>query len=257
MIKPPGTIDATATALFLDVDGTLLRIRDNPADVEADRALVELLHACYSKLGGALALVSGRSIAEVDRIFAPFAFPVAGAHGAELRGTGDNADNRQQTALPEQAFDAIHKFAANSAGLLVEKKQGGASLHYRQAPQLEAECRHFVEKLLADLGDSYRLIAGKMVFEIAPADHNKGAAICTFMGQSPFTGRAPVFIGDDVTDEDGFRVVNELGGVSIRVGEASDSAARNQLADEAAVRAWLGDAILGWRPDDNNGEQQP
>jgi len=257
MIKPPGTIDAMATALFLDVDGTLLRIRDNPADVEADRALVEMLQACFTKLGGAMALVSGRSIAEVDRIFAPFAFPVAGAHGAELRGAVSNAASSDETALPERAFNAIDDFAAKSEGLLVERKQGGASLHYRRAPQFEAECRRFVENLLADLGDGYRLIAGKMVFEIAPAGHNKGAAICTFMGQSPFAGREPVFIGDDVTDEDGFRAVNELGGISIRVGEDSDSVAISHLPDEAAVRAWLGDAILGRQPHKKIGEQQP
>jgi len=245
MNKPPPILDTTAAALFLDVDGTLLHIRDNPADVAADRALVEMLQACFSKLGGAMALISGRSIAEVDRIFAPFAFPVAGAHGAELRGAGDTTTDGQHAALPEHAISALDEFASRAEGLLVEKKQGGASLHYRRAPQLEDECRRFVAGLLEDIGAGYRLIAGKMVFEIAPADHNKGAAIRSFMAQTPFTGRMPVFVGDDVTDEDGFRVVNELGGISIRVGDSSQSEAQNQLPDEAAVRAWLGNAILG------------
>lgn len=247
MTSPPPILDTTAVALFLDVDGTLLHIRDNPADVAADRGLVEMLQACFSKLGGALALISGRSIAEVDRIFEPFAFPVAGAHGAELRGAGNPAKSARETSLPGQSISALEAFAAQAEGLLLERKKGGVSLHYRRAPELEDECRRFVGELLEELGAGFRLIAGKMVFEIAPADHDKGAAIRSFMEQPPFAGRAPVFIGDDVTDEDGFRVVNELGGISIRVGDSSNSAARNRLPDEAAVRGWLGDAILGWQ----------
>lgn len=244
----PEKLDTHAIALFLDVDGTLLEIRDDPSEVRADSELVAVLGACAKKLGGALSLISGRSINEVDRIFAPAIFPVAGAHGAELRFGQSETVTATDDRLPRPIVDSIEVFAQGKDGLLVEHKRGGISLHYRRAPRLESQCRRFVESLMATLGDAFRLIDGKMVLEIAPESNNKGAAIGAFMAHSPFAGRRPVFVGDDVTDEDGFREVNERAGLSIRVGEARETEAQYRLPDVDSARLWLRSAILGGQP---------
>ena len=245
MTVAPESLNSSAITLFLDVDGTLLEIRDNPADVIADNELIVLLRACSEKLGGALSLISGRSIAEVDRIFAPAIFPVAGAHGAEHRfgiGTVSFADAR---AMPDDVLSTLERFVVDNDGLLLERKRGGVSLHYRGAPGLARECQRLVAELMPVLGDAFRVIAGKMVLEIAPAGQNKGVAIQRFLERKPFAGRLPVFVGDDVTDEDGFREVIKRGGTAIRVGDIESSVAQYRLPNVAAVRPWLNDAILG------------
>ena len=141
--------------------------------------------------------------------------------------------------MPAKNLERLIRFVDEHDGLLLERKHGGVSLHYRGAPELEKPSRDAVEREMAELGDAYRLIAGKMVFEIAPRGHDKGEAIRTFLSWAPFSGRVPLFVGDDVTDEDGFRVANELGGASIRVGAIEESEARHALPDVAAVRRWL------------------
>jgi len=248
MPAAPDILDANAVAVFLDVDGTLLEIRDDPSEVRADDELIAVLRACEIELDGALSLVSGRSIDEVDRIFAPAVFPVAGAHGAELRFSENEKIGASVNALPEHAVEAVEAFVDGKDGLLVEHKRGGVSLHYRRAPQLESQCRRFIDSLVATLGEAFRLIDGKMVLEIAPGANDKGAAIRAFLAHSPFAGRRPVFVGDDVTDEDGFREVNELAGVSIRIGDAGQTAATYRLPDVSSARLWLQQAILGGRP---------
>jgi trehalose 6-phosphate phosphatase len=237
--SPPKTIEPHATALFLDVDGTLLELRDRPQEVDADDELIDLLGRLSMRLDGALSLISGRSIAEIDRIFAPAHFPAAGSHGAEVRLHPDDEVDVTTTQLPEPVMAALDEFARTHDGLLLERKNGGASLHYRMAPEFEAECRQLVDELLAGIEQEFRLIPGKMVFELAPRGHNKGNAITAMMDRKPFAGRRPVFVGDDVTDEDGFRAVNLLHGISVRVGEDRDSAAACSLASVAAVRQWL------------------
>jgi trehalose 6-phosphate phosphatase len=184
-------------------------------------------------------LISGRTIAAIDRIFAPLQLPAAGAHGTELRVNGDEARDDASHALPADVIAALRDIAGSHDGLLLEPKPGGASLHYRRAPELEAACRQRLQNLLDRLGPGYRLIEGKMVLELVPAAASKGEAIRALMLKAPFAGRRPVFIGDDTTDEDGFRVVNALGGTSIRVGSLDSSAALHELADIDAVRQWL------------------
>jgi trehalose 6-phosphate phosphatase len=228
--SPPTTIETADTALFLDVDGTLLEIRDRPE---------ELLDGLSSLVDGALSLISGRSIADIDRIFAPSRFPAAGSHGAELRLHPSDDVDFHAAALPPGILSRLSEFAASHEGLLLELKSGGASLHYRMAPTLESRCRQLVEELMAEIGQEFRLIPGKMVFELAPRGHNKGKAIAAMMNRKPFAGRRPVFVGDDVTDEDGFRTVNAMRGISVRVGEDRDSAAAFTLGSVADVRRWL------------------
>ena len=219
MPAPPDNLEPSGLALFLDVDGTLLDIEDHPSGVIADPSLVALLTRLSDGLGGALSLISGRSVAELDRIFGGTRFAAAGGHGAELRLHPDDPITSTQWSLPPPVLEQIRAFAATDPGLLLEEKRGGVSLHYRRAPELTEQC--------------------KMVFEFAPKDHHKGAAITEMMRHDPFTGRRAVFVGDDVTDEDGFRAVNAQTGITIRVGGSRDSEAECSLTDVAAVRSWL------------------
>lgn len=235
----PRIIDAEHCALFLDVDGTLLGIESHPDAVVADEDLRVLLDDLYARLNGAIALVSGRTIAALDRIFAPLRLPAAGAHGVELRVANGDLREGAPHSLPPEILDSLRDFAASHEGLLLEPKPAGASLHYRQAPELENACRRFVQDLVDHLRADYRIIDGKMVLELAPIAANKGEAIRALMHEAPFAGRRPVFVGDDTTDEDGFRAVNDLGGVSVRVGHVDRSAATHRLVDIAAVRDWL------------------
>ena len=239
MPAPPDNLDPSNLALFLDVDGTLLDIEDHPADVRADPSLVAMLAKISTGLGGAMSLISGRQIADIDRIFAPVRFAAAGAHGSELRQHPDDSVAITKTSLPAPLIAQIRTFVEQNPDLLLEEKRGGVSLHYRRAPQLEKQCKAFVQTLLPEIEKDFRLIAGKMVLELAPIDHDKGAAITEMMRQEPFSGRRAVFAGDDVTDEDGFLAVNAMGGITIRVGGNRGSAAEYALPDVASVRRWL------------------
>lgn len=239
MENAPVDLLADKTAMFLDVDGTLLGIREHPADVRADNELIALLGEVERRFGGALSLISGRSIEEIDRIFAPVAFPAAGAHGVEFRYSDGAEITSIDAHLPETIINTIESFAAAHDGLLAERKRAGLALHYRRAPELESDCRRLIDEVMHKVGATFRLIDGKMVLEIAPRGHDKGEAIRKMLHHVPFSGRQPVFVGDDVTDEDGFRAVNELGGVSIRVGSGRSTAARYRLDDVAGVHAWL------------------
>ena len=238
MQEAPTDIDASAIALFLDVDGTLLDFRDHPDHVRSDPDLVELLLLAQQAVGGALSLVSGRSIDAIDRIFAPARFPAAGGHGVELRLPGGRMRAFAGAALPEPALLRLKSFA-DRQGLLLEQKRGGIALHYRQAPELEDDCRQLVRGVLCGIEENFRLIDGKKVLELAPRGHDKGEVVREIMRSAPYAGRLPVFLGDDVTDEDGFRAVNALGGISIRVGDWQATAARYRLDDVAGVRSWL------------------
>lgn len=244
MLKPPDKPDAQTSALFLDVDGTLLDFREHPADVVADHSLIDMLGHSSRAMSGALCLISGRSLEDVDRVFAPALFPTAGAHGAEIRLPDGRRADPPEVQFPESVFEELNRFVAENPGLVLEQKHGGASLHYRRAPQLRSICREKMGEILAEVGDRFRLIGGKLVFEITPGSHNKGKAIETFMKFTPFDNRQPIFLGDDVTDEDGFKVVNKEGGVSVLVGDRRESEARFYLPDVAAVRTWLRSSFL-------------
>jgi trehalose 6-phosphate phosphatase len=235
----PKKIHSETNALFLDVDGTLLEIKDRPEDVRADTGLIALLEQLLLLFDGAMALVSGRSIEDIDRIFNGVSFPAVGAHGAELRQSSTTADAPTPEPLPDRVLERLHDFIDRYDGLQLEQKQGGVSLHYRRAPELHKQCRSLVQQLMLELGPNFRLIEGKMVFEIAPQQHNKGEAIRQLLEAPAFSGRQPVFIGDDVTDEDGFVVVNAMRGLSIRVGEEKPTAARYMLNNVGEVRDLL------------------
>jgi len=243
MLSTPTPIDTDSTALFLDVDGTLLDIESHPDDVRATPELRDLLDRLLADLEGAMALISGRTIESLDAIFAPSCYPACGAHGAEIRLAGGASTTAIEHPMTDEALAALENFAAAHEGIVLEHKPGGASLHYRQAPGFERQARELVQRVFEEMLTGFRVIDGKMVLELAPVDANKGEAIDAVMAEAPFAGRRPVFIGDDTTDEDGFRVVNKLGGTAILVGSRTPTAATFALPDVAAVHQWLRDSV--------------
>jgi trehalose 6-phosphate phosphatase len=228
-----------AWAWFLDVDGTLLDFADHPDHVEAPPQLLRLLGDLRDASGGAVAVVSGRAIAEIDRIFAGLRLACAGQHGFERRGAGGAIRREQLERGPLEAVrKALTAFVETHPGTLLEDKDVALALHFRRVPAVEARAQALAECLRPRLGPGYHLQCGKMVLEFKPAGHHKGLAVADLMAQPPFRDRVPVFIGDDITDEDGFRTAMALGGHAIKVG-AGASIARWRLPDAASVLRWL------------------
>jgi trehalose 6-phosphate phosphatase len=243
MSHQPPELDRSGSALFLDIDGTLLELEAHPDDVVADGEVIAILRALHADLDGAVALISGRAVEDIDRIFGPHRFPVAGEHGANIRLSDETIVSTQTNPLPESIVAKARAFAASREGLLLEIKSAGMALHYRAAPSMDQDCRTFMNAMKSELGEYVRLLEGKMVIELTPQTNDKGAAVVTLMDESPFRSRMPVFVGDDVTDEDAFSVVNDAGGISVLVGDRSDSAARYSLENVTAVRRWLSNSV--------------
>lgn len=240
MTVPGAFVAERDIALFLDVDGTLLEIAATPHAVRVPPELVNTLQHTAGHEGGALALISGRTISELDRLFAPCVFPAAGQHGLERRDAqGKLMRPHIDTELLRPARETLSHLEAQHTGLLLEDKRTALAMHYRSAPQLASIVHAEMVKLAKLLEGQFVLRKGKCVLELAPVGYSKRSAIEAFMTEAPFAGRVPVFVGDDVTDEDGFAAVNALGGHSIRVGNDEASVARSRLASVSAVVAWL------------------
>jgi trehalose 6-phosphate phosphatase len=226
-------------AFFLDIDGTLLEIAATPKAVHMAKDDCKLVAALYDKADGALALVSGRSLAMIDELFSPMRLPAAGQHGVERRDARGRVHKPSLSDdLLARAAEPIRAFAQQHAGLVFEHKGYSMALHYRLAPQLASAAHAVVREAAREIGDGVEVQRGKMVAELKPAGHDKGRAIEAFMKERPFARRVPVFLGDDLTDEHGFRVVDRLGGHSIKVG-AGPTVARWRLPNPSAARAWL------------------
>jgi trehalose 6-phosphate phosphatase len=234
------------SALFIDVDGTLLEIARRPESVQVPPPLLDLLGQLAGERDGALALISGRSIADLDRLFQPWRGAAAGLHGAERRRPdgshvveSDSAADSAAAAALDRLRPELAALTARFAGVWLEDKGRTLALHYRAVPDAGPALRASAEQLLGG-GSSLRLIAGKMVVELQPQHHGKGRAIAGFMKEAPFRGRMPVYLGDDTTDEDGFAEVNRRGGLSIRVGLPDPATvAVFALSSVAAARDWL------------------
>ena len=231
-----------APAFFLDVDGTLLDIAEAPDRVHVPPRVVDVLARLAGSFGGAVALVSGRPIADLDRLLSPLRLPCAGLHGAERRDARGELRRHGMDGALDAARTALSSFCAAHPGTLLEDKGAALALHYRLAPAAESQARRAVGRALAGLGPAFALQEGKCVLEIKPAGSSKAHAIEEFMAEAPFAGRVPVFAGDDVTDEDGFRAVNRLGGLSVRVGGDGRTAATSALGSVDEVIGWLS----GW-----------
>jgi trehalose 6-phosphate phosphatase len=226
-------------AFFLDIDGTLLEIAETPEAVQTNAAEYRLLEQLYAAAAGAVALVSGRTLSMIDELFAPLKLPAAGQHGFERRdGKGRRRRHRFDAARLRPLAADLRAFAQAHPGVVFEDKGASIALHYRLAPALRDATHEKALAAAARLPGEVEVQPGKMVWEIKPVGAHKGLAIEEFMGEAPFRGRLPVFLGDDLTDEHGFEVVNRIGGHSIKVG-AGPTVARWRLADPAAARAWL------------------
>ncbi len=235
---PPLPRPGERWALFLDFDGTLAEIVAHPERVAVEAGLPRLLGRLRDALGGALAVVSGRPLAEIDRFLAPLELPGAGLHGLEVRGS-DGRVVRLAEAPPGfgEVRERLAAMVRSDPRLVLEDKGVTLALHYRGAPERAGECRGAAERLLPEL-PGYVLQEGKMVYELKPARGDKGDAIRRLLADPLFAGRTPVFAGDDVTDEDGFTAVQALGGLGIKVGPGP-SVARAGVPDRAALLAWL------------------
>jgi trehalose 6-phosphate phosphatase len=237
-------------AYFLDIDGTLIELAPSPDEIHVDEQLALLIERLHAWTGGAVALITGRSIADVDRIFPLQGMAIAGQHGVEIR----TPDGRLSVHdAPLEGLEAVRtrlaKVTARHPRLLAEFKGVSVALHYRAAPQLAGYAHRLMRRLQSSFLPGYVVQAGKRVVELKPAGKDKGIAISELLQEPPFYGRVPVLLGDDSTDELGFAVVNEIGGHSIKVGRGK-SCASWRLEDVAAVRNWLSEAISGsdWFP---------
>lgn len=224
-------------ALFLDLDGTLLEFAEKPHLVARPPRFLALLERLARQ--SAVAFISGRPIVDLDRILAPHCFPLAGIHGVERRDqTGKESRVEADTAGLEDARALIRNFASSYDNLIVEDKAVGVALHYRMHPELEEDVHALERQLDEMLPAGFGVMRGKMLIEVYTASVDKGTAIREFMAEEPFAGATPVFIGDDITDEAGFLVVNDLGGISVKVDDG-ETAARFRLPDVDGVLRWL------------------
>jgi trehalose 6-phosphate phosphatase len=238
----PEIREAERYALFFDFDGTLADIAARPDEVRVSQDTRTTLQALSEALGGAVAIISGREIASVDGFLDPVQLAVSGVHGLTRR---DALGKVHASKIDAKGIADVEQrlatFVAANPGLLLEKKRGAVALHYRQRPELEA-ASHAAMRGAAGGKGSIRLRAGKMVIEALAHDGNKGAAIRSFLAEAPFRGRVPVFAGDDITDEDGFALVNSLSGISIKVG-AGDTQARYRANNTQELLSWLGNVL--------------
>ncbi|WP_372786655.1 trehalose-phosphatase [Phenylobacterium sp.] len=237
-LPAPKPLRLGETALFLDLDGTLAPIAARPQDVAPDPRRTSLLERLALKLDGRLAVVSGRTLADIDRILESCVTAVAAVHGLVLR----DPDGAVHATAPHPdlavATEGFRVFAARDPGLIVEEKGGlSVALHFRQANWHAEAARACARALATQTG--LVLQEGAMVEELRTPGARKGDSVRAFMAKPPFAGATPVFVGDDATDEDGFEAAQALGGVGVRVGAAKTTAARFQLAGVEAALAWL------------------
>lgn len=236
MAPPP--LDVRRHALFLDLDGTLVDIAAHPEQVVASAELRELLASLSQAMHGAVALITGRSIASADAVLDGALIHIAGIHGFERRAHGGvvRADD-DFSPIAEALFDARRILANGALDADLEDKGAAFALHYRRAPHFADAVRRAAAELARR--HSLSIVEGKMVVELKLGQRTKADAVADFMNAPPFAGRLPIAVGDDITDEDAFRAVAQLGGQAILVGEERATAARWRLPDTRAVYGWL------------------
>jgi trehalose 6-phosphate phosphatase len=236
-----GELQAEEAALFLDVDGTLLDLAPRPGAVVVPPSLVETLALAEKALDGALALISGRSIEDLDRLFAPLRLCASGVHGAQVRFAPRGADrpNEEAEGLPRRLWMALTELLFDFPGTFAENKRYSFAVHYRTVPKLEGALADALEELVgAHSNLDLALMHGHCVYELKRRGFDKGKAIEGFIARKPFSGRVPIFIGDDTTDEAGFAAVVRAGGHAFSVGGLRPGASFAFPSPES-VRRWL------------------
>ncbi len=243
-LAPPPPLDVGGHALFLDLDGTLVDFAAHPEQVVASEELRLLLANVAREMHGAVALVTGRTIASADAVLDGALVHVAGIHGLERRDAQSVERALDDRAPIEAALtDARVLIAKHALQADIEDKGLALALHYRRAPELAEVAEQAIETLLEPLRPHYEVMRGDRVLEIKPADRDKATAVEAFMREEPFAGRRPVYVGDDLTDSDGFSAVRRFDGVSVAVGDRVN--AQWRLADPSAVRSWLAALATG------------
>jgi trehalose 6-phosphate phosphatase len=221
-------------ALFLDIDGTLLDLAPTPDSIVVPEGLPSDIQAFSRNLGGALALVTGRALDYADALFRPYRFPIAGLHGAEIRGADGQSIHVPASPDFERLKHAMMREAESMPGVLVEDKGSAVAAHYRLAPQFEEQLRERMQYYSQAAGPDWALQIGKFVFELRPSRASKGDALERFLGSPPFLDRLPLALGDDLTDESMFAVANARGGHSIRIGRPNASTCAQATAESPA-----------------------
>ncbi len=237
--------DPAKFALFLDVDGTLLDIAPTPGEVVVPAQLPELLVRVSKRLGGALAILTGRQLAEIDALLAPAQFVGAGVHGAELRTIPGGPIERVATALPDTLVAELQALADRLPGIIAEPKGPGFAVHYRQAPELKAAVEHEIRTLIAQFPEDLVLCPGRKLFEVIPEGHSKGSALETIAALPAFSGRTPIMIGDDAGDVPALAAAEKLGGIGLRVAGGHFGRTDVDLQGPEAVAGWLGKLAEG------------
>lgn len=234
---PPPPTRLPRPALFLDLDGVLAPLAETPDAVVPHPERTAALRAAADRLDGRVAIISGRTIAEIDRIAEAGAAPASGVHGLERRRADGSLHRAEAAPTVRDAVAAFEDFARGRPGIIVEDKTVSAGLHYRGAPE-QAGAAMALARQLADR-TGLTMQAGNLVVELKTPGTSKGTALKAFMQEPPFVGTVPVMLGDDLTDEDGFRAAEALGGFGVLVGPPRETAARHGLPDVDAVLAWL------------------
>lgn len=237
-LPPPPKLDLTDTvSVFLDFDGTLVEIADHPQNVVVAAALPQILTRLSERLEGRLAIVSGRALAALDAFLGPIPVAMAGSHGGEFRPAGASEARALAAPLPASVLEALRTFAQDNGSLVFEAKPFSAAVHYRDRPGVGDALVGFAGQL-AD-GSGLLMKHGKMVVELTMPGSDKGNAVTEFMKMAPFEGTRPLFLGDDVTDEDAFAAVRGYDGGGVLVGPPRRTQALWRLDGVAAVHEWL------------------
>ncbi|VVD96970.1 trehalose-phosphatase [Pandoraea cepalis] len=235
-------VDVTTVAFFFDLDGTLAPLAPRPDAVRLPLDTANVLASLFHRACGAMAVVSGRAIDDIDGLLAPLRLPAAGLHGAEIRHADGKRVRAEGYAVDMERIASmiapLHALVAQHSGLLLENKGSALALHYRGAPELASVARDTMRALAELHAERFVLQPGKLVFELRARHVSKGRAITTLLQEVPFAGRTPLFAGDDLTDEAGFAEVNALGGITIKIGDG-ETCARHRLPSPEALTAWL------------------
>lgn len=239
--RQPPAADAR-WAWFFDVDGTLVEIAATPSDIVVHDDLPHLIARLNVLSGGAVALITGRTISNVDEVIPVPGLSIAGQHGLEVRTASGSVDAAKTDADFAKIVDELSELSRRHPGLIVEPKGSSVALHYRRVPKLAGYAHRVIRSLESRYGPGLTVQKGKMVVELRAEGRDKGEAIQRLMKTEPFKGRIPVFIGDDVTDEAGFETINTLDGISIKVGRGRTNA-RYRLRSVDDVRSWLAESL--------------
>ena len=237
--REPAIIDPASSALFLDIDGTLLDIAPTPGAVVVPPLLVPLLRDAQREFGGAVAIITGRRVSEIDSLLSPLKLVVSGVHGCEIRSDPDAGVLTQSPAIDPDLLAGLYELEQKFSGVLIEPKGSGVAVHYRMAPTRWPELKEQLIRLISNRATQIIISPGRKVFEILPAGISKGTALERLLSLTPFAGRQPVMIGDDAGDAPAFDAAIRQGGHAFRVAGEHFPAAVAEFANPAAVIGWL------------------